>query len=85
MGGTRFQDLAKFNDFLLAKQAWRLMHSEKFLFYWVFKACLFPNCSNLEAKSSKFGSYASKSILKGREIIKKGAKWSEGNGSSIKI
>lgn len=61
------------------------MHNEKSLFYWVFKARLFPNCSILEAKNSKSGSYAWKSILKGWEVIKKGAKWSVGNGSSIKI
>lgn len=85
VGGMGFWDLAKFNDILLVEQAWRLMHNEKSLFYWVFKARLFPNCSILEAKNSKSGSYAWKSILKGWEVIKKGAKWSVGNGSSIKI
>jgi len=77
-----FKDLALLNDSLLAKQAWRLIHNKDTLFYKIFKARFFPQCSFMEAKELTSGSYAWKSILKGREVIKMGssfrvAKWEE--------
>ena len=39
----------------------------------------------MEAKEGHGGSYAWKSILKGRGIIQTGAKWRVGNGDSIKV
>ena len=84
-GGMGFRDLALFNDSLLAKQAWRLLHNKDTLFYKIFKARFFPHCSFMEAKESTTRSYAWKSILKGREVIKMGARFRVGNGKNIKI
>lgn len=80
-----FKDLAMFNDALLAKQPWRLLHDKSSLFYRVFKARFFPNCTILEAPNSTKGSYAWRSILHGREVLKKGARWCVGNGEDISV
>ena len=50
-----------------------------------FKSRFFSNCSIMEAKEGHGGSYAWKNILKGRGVIRRGAKWGVRNGESIKI
>ena len=79
-----FKDLALFNDALLAKQAWRLLYNTNSLFYKVFKSKFFPNCSIMEATECHSGSYAWRSILVGREVLKEGMKWRVGSGAKIK-
>lgn len=78
------KELQKFNDVMLAKQVWRLPEDKKSLFHYFFKEIFFPNGNIFSAKEGS-GSFAWKSILKGREIIKKGAKWRVGNGENILI
>ena len=84
-GGMGFKDLAMCNDAMLAKLSWRLLHDDNSLFYRVFKARFFPNSSILDAKDSTSASYAWKNILKGRDLILKGALWRVGDGKQIKI
>ena len=83
IGGMGFCDLAMFNDSFLGKQAWRLLHNKTSLFYKVFKARFFPNSSLMEAADSRLGSYAWKSILRGRDTIQRGAIWRVGSGEKI--
>ena len=64
-GGMHFKDLALFNDALLAKQAWRLMHHKNSLFYRVFKSKFFSDCAIMEATDLALALYAWYSILKG--------------------
>ena len=83
-----FRDLAMFNDSLLSKQTWRLLHNTNSLFYKVLKHLFFfffSNCSILEARGSRFGSFAWTSILKGRDVILRGSRWQIENGKSVKV
>lgn len=66
------QDLDMFNDSLLAKQTWCLLHNKDSLFYKVFKAHFFPNYFIMKAKELSSGSYAWQSILYGRDVIQRG-------------
>ena len=84
-GGMGFKDLALFNDALLANQALRLLQNKNSLLYRVFKPKFFPNCLFMEVSESQVSSYAWRSILKGREVLKEGMRWRVGNGSSISI
>ena len=54
------------------------------LFHRFFKAKFFPHGSILDVKVGT-GSYAWKSILKGRDVVSKGMQWRVGNGSKIRI
>ena len=83
-GGLGFKELPKFNDAMLAKQVWRLIHDKTPLFYHVFKSKNFPYGTIFYAKQSS-GSFAWKSILKSRKVIFIGAKWRVGDGLSISI
>ena len=85
MSGMSFQDLAMFNDSLLAKQVWRLLQNKTSIIYRVFKACFFPNCTIMEAKDLRSRSYSWRSILKGRDVIQRGSHWRIGDGRKVKI
>ena len=61
------------------------MHNKTSLFYKVFKARFFPNTTIMKSADSRLGSYAWKSILRGRDIIQRGARWSVGSGENINI
>ena len=74
-----------FNEVMLTKLAWRLLHVDNSLFYRVFKSRFFPRGTIFEAKDSSSASYAWKSILKGRDVISKGAIWRVGDGKQIRI
>ena len=79
-----FKELQKFNEAMLAKQVWRLLDNNDSLFHRFFKAKFFPNGSILDAKEGN-SYFAWKSILKGRDVIKKGLQWRVSNGDSIHI
>lgn len=83
--GMGFKDLALFNETLLAKKAWRLLHNKDSLFYRVFKAKFFPHCSIMQASHSTSSSYDWHSILKGHDVLLKGANWRVRCGESIGV
>ena len=85
MGGMGFRDIQAFNLALLAKQAWRLIHNTHSLFYRVYKARYFPNCSFMDAGLGNNPSYVWRSLLAAREIIWEGAVWKVGDGRKIVV
>ena len=84
-GGMGFKEIEKFNEALLAKQMWRMMNNSDTLSYKIFKARFFPNCSILEGNDQKASSYAQKSILSAREVVKKGMVWRIGDSNFVSI
>ena len=72
-----FKDLVKFNEAMLAKQVWGLLHDQN---------CVLsgPFGTVFDAKKSS-GSYAWQSILKARSVIADGMLWRVGDGSTIRI
>ena len=80
-----FKEIEKFNDDLLAKQVWRMINNSESLYFWVFKARLFPNCSILDAKDNVVGSYVWKSIISARDVIQRGMVWRIGNDQSVRV
>ncbi|XP_030936458.1 uncharacterized protein LOC115961661 [Quercus lobata] len=84
-GGMVFKEIEKFNDALLVKQVWRLINNPDPLCHRVFKARFFPDCSILEAQASSSGSYAWKSIINARDVIRKGMVWHIGTGEAVRI
>ena len=85
VGGLGFKEIEKFDEALLAKQVWRMINNPDSLCHQVFKAIFFPDYSILEAKDLRVGSYAWKSILSARDVIRKGMVWHIGNGESMRI
>ena len=83
-GGMDFRDLLKFNDAMLAKQFWHLLSNQDSLFYRFFKENFFPHGTIFGAKENR-GSFAWKSMLKGRDIIRKVLRWRIGDGSCVRI
>ena len=85
MGGMGFSDIQKFNNALLAKQVWRLLHEKETLVFKVFSAKYFPFGNILDAHVHPRCSYEWRSILQAHDVINKGAVWRVGDGSTIDV
>ena len=80
-----FRDIHAFNLAMIAKQAWRLLHHTHSLFYCVYKARFFPNCSFLEAELVHKPSFVWRSLIAAREVVVRGSRWRVGDGSRILV
>jgi hypothetical protein len=80
-----FKDLILFNQALLAKQAWRLIFYPESLCARVLKAKYFCNGNLLDTVTTRDASQTWRAIEYGLTLLKKGAIWRVGDGSSIRI
>lgn len=83
--GLGFRDIKVFNQALLAKRAWNILQNPQSLFSQVMKSKYFENDQFLSAPLTSKPSFAWRSILHGRDLLKKGLYRMVGNGSSIKV
>ncbi|KAM5577920.1 hypothetical protein ABKV19_008311, partial [Rosa sericea] len=70
---------------MAAKQGWRLIHRPDSLIAQLLKAKYYPNCSFMEAELKKGASYTWRSIMAGREVLRKGVRFQVGDGSKISL
>ena len=85
LGGIGFRDLHQFNDALLGKQVWHLIHEKETLSYKVFNTKYFPSGDIFGVVLNPRCSFAWKSIKQVREMISNGARWRIEDGKDIWI
>ncbi|GAA0176088.1 hypothetical protein LIER_29144 [Lithospermum erythrorhizon] len=84
-GGMGFRRMETFNLALLTKQAWRLVTEVGNELTSTLKAKYYPETSFWDASLRSNPSYAWRSILQSREILRKGCRWKVGDGHIVRI
>lgn len=84
-GGLGFREFTHMNSSILAKQAWRIIHNPDALWVKILQAVYFPNSSFLHVQRKRNCSWTWSSLLHGRDVILKSARWRIGNGESVDI
>ncbi|WZY80122.1 hypothetical protein YC2023_026506 [Brassica napus] len=84
-GGLGFKDIETFNDAMLAKIGWRLIQFPDSLLAQVLLGKYAKASSFMECESPSSASHGWRSILAGREVLRKGLGWVVGNGENIKV
>ncbi|XP_057251673.1 uncharacterized mitochondrial protein AtMg00310-like [Beta vulgaris subsp. vulgaris] len=84
-GGMGFKDLAVFNDALLGKQVWRLLHNKESLLSRVMSAKYYPHGDVCQARLGYSHSYSWRSIWGAKSLVLEGLIWRVGDGTKIDI
>jgi hypothetical protein len=84
-GGIGFRDLRIFNQALLARQAWRLIHQPDSLCARFLKAKYYPSGNLLDTAFIHNTSQPWQGIMHGLELLKKGVIWRIGSGTQVKF
>lgn len=84
-GGLRFKDIEHFNTALLEKQVWRIFQHLQCLMARVLKGRYFYYTNIVNAPNGYKPSYSWKSILQGRDLLKKGMRFFVRNGKAIQL
>jgi hypothetical protein len=85
IGELGFRDLLLFNKALLAKQGWRIIQQSNSIAAQILQAKYFPTTGFLEAPLGAWPSFAWRSLINSKELLKQGLIWRVGDGRSIKI
>ena len=83
--GLGFKDLTAFNEALLAKQVWRLMHDNSSLIFEVLRARYLPSCDLLDARLGVKPSYTWRSLHGVYDVVRKGTRWVIGNAELVYV
>ncbi|XP_010495244.1 PREDICTED: uncharacterized protein LOC104772312 [Camelina sativa] len=83
-GGLGFRDIEQFNEALLAKQAWRILQHPNSLMSRILKGRYFSDSNILDATRGTQPSFGWQSLLVGRDLLKKGLRFTVGDETSIK-
>lgn len=84
-GGLGFRDIEIFNDALLAKIGWRIIKDPNSLLAQVLMGKYSRDSSFLDCPVPSSASHGWRSILAGREILRKGLSWAVGDGETIRL
>lgn len=85
LGVLGFKDFSNLNTALLTKQVWRLMEDPNSYWASTLKAIYFPNSNFQHANSTRGTSWVWKSMVQGRNLLKKAGRWGISSGQEVHI
>lgn len=82
--GMGFKDFYVFNDALLGRQIWRLIHHKNSLLRRLMQAKYYPH-GNIPEVRGFLNSFSWRSIWSAKSLVSEGLIWRVGNGCSVNI